>query len=75
MEVLKREQERWKSRKIKGFKEEEDDLERIDAAVHVVAEKKVVHLSRVACLVQHVHQVVVLAVDVADDYDRLLDGL
>ena len=53
--------------------EQDADLNAKDASIDVVSQEKVVQAARFACLGDHVEQVSVLAMDITDDTDGLLD--
>ena len=53
--------------------EQDADLNAKDASIDVVSQEKVVQAARFSCLGDHVEQVSVLAVDITDDTDGLLD--
>ena len=53
--------------------EEDADFDALDAAVDVVAEEEIVERTRFTCLGDHVEQVSVLTMDVANNADGLID--
>ena len=61
-------------REVKLDGEEQDaDFNTKDATVDIVTEEKVVEAARLSCFADHVQQVSVLAMDVTNDTDRLLN--
>lgn len=54
-------------------KQQDADLDAEDAAVHVIAKEEVVEAAWFSSLGDHVEQVSVLTVDVADNTDRLFN--